>query len=99
MIKVIIGYKTKENADIAPMLAKLQSHAMTYEGFKGAENLVSNRDPTIVAIVTTWTSIDHWKAWEQSSSRKEIIRQSASALAEELRVGVYRVMSANRWVD
>jgi len=98
MIKVIIGYKLKEDADILPMLLKLRSHAMTYRGFVGAENLMNNKDVSIVAIVTTWESIEDWKIWEASSSRMEIIREAEPLMEEELRVTVYRIIPTRRWV-
>ena len=54
MIKVINGYKLKQGADLQPVLLKLREHAMSYPGYVGAENLVSDKDPSIVAIITTW---------------------------------------------
>jgi len=92
MIKVIVGYKLKKGADIQPILLKLRSHAMTYPGFVGAENLLSGKDSSIVAMVSTWERIENWKVWEISKIRQDILREAETLLVEEPRVIVYRIM-------
>ena len=99
MIKVINGYKLKRGADIEPILLRLREYAMSYPGYVGAENLVSDSDPSIVAIISTWESVEHWKAWQESKMRGGIMREAAPLLEEELRVSIYRVLSTMRWVD
>ncbi len=98
MIKVINGYKLKKGADIQPVLRKLRSHAISYLGYVGAENLVNDKDPSIVAIISTWESVEHWRAWQESKMRKEIMREAEPLLEEELRVSIYRVIPTARWV-
>lgn len=98
MIKVINGYKLKRDADLQPLLLKLREHAMSYLGYVGAENLVSDKDPSIVAIITTWESVEHWRAWQESKMRGEIMKEAEPLLEEEMRVSVYRVIPTARWV-
>ena len=98
MIKVINGYKLKQGADLQPVLLKLREHAMSYPGYVGAENLVNDKDPSIVAIITSWDNIDHWQNWQDSKMRGQIMREAEPLLEEELRVSVYRVLSNTRWV-
>ena len=98
MIKVINGYKLKQGADLQPVLLKLREHAMSYPGYAGAENLVSDKDPSIVAIITTWDSVERWRDWQESRMRGEIMEEAEPLLEEELRVSVYRVISTVRWV-
>jgi heme-degrading monooxygenase HmoA len=97
MIKVIIGYKLKEGADIQPVLLKLRSHAMTYAGYVGGENLINDKDTSIVAIITTWEKADDWRSWEASKARQEIHREAEPLLAEEPRVAIYRIIPTVRW--
>lgn len=99
MIKVINGYKLKQGADLQPLLLKLREHAMSYLGYVGAENLVSDKDPSIVAIITTWESVEHWRAWQDSKMRGEMMKEAGPLLEEKLRVSVYRVIPTARWVD
>ena len=98
MIKVIIGCKLKEGADIQPILLKLRSHAMQYPGFIGAENPLSKKDSSIVATVSTWEKVEDWRIWEKSKIRQELIRQAERLLAEEPKVTIYRTMPTARWV-
>ena len=98
MIKVINGYKLKKGAELQPLLLKLREHAMSYPGYAGADNLVNDKDPTIVAIITTWDSVAQWQNWQNSKMRAEIMKEAEELLEEELRVSVYRVLPTARWV-
>jgi heme-degrading monooxygenase HmoA len=98
MIKVIIGYKMKPGADVLPMLLRLRSHAMTYAGYVGAENLMNNHDISIVAIITTWESVENWKDWEKSRSRLAIIDEYRDSLAEEPKITIYRIIPTRKWM-
>ena len=93
MIKVIIGYKIKPGADIESVMLKLRQHAMTFPGYVSGENLVSQSDRSIFAMVQTWETFDDWKAWEPSAIGKQILKEAATILQEEPRVTVYRVVS------
>ena len=98
MIKVIIGYKIKEGADVLPMLLKLRSHAMTYPGYVGAENLRNNKDVSIVAIITTWEGAEYFRDWENSRARRAIIKEFQDSLAEKPKVTIYRIIPTQRWM-
>lgn len=98
MVKVIIGYRLKRGADILPMLVKLRSHAMTYPGYVGAENLMNNHDVTIVAIITTWEDVEYFKDWEKSRARRTIMKEFQDLLAEEPKVTVYRIIPTKKWM-
>ena len=98
MLKVIIGYKMKPGADILPMLVKLRSHAMTYPGYVGAENLMNNHDVSIVAIITTWEDVEYFRDWEKSRRRLAIINEFEGLLAEEPKVSVYRLIPTKKWM-
>jgi heme-degrading monooxygenase HmoA len=97
MIKVIVGYKVRDSVDIQPVLLKLRSHAMTYPGFVGAENLLSEQDPSIVAAVSTWERVENWRAWEGSKISQEMRRETDALLEEEPKVTIYRIMPTVRW--
>ena len=98
MLKVIVGYKMKPNKDVLPMLLKLRSHAMTYPGYVGAENLINDKDTSIVAIITTWEDIEFWRDWENSRTRRAIIDEYRDSLAEKPKVTIYRLISTQKWM-
>ena len=99
MIKVINGYKLKQGADLQPVLLKLREHAMSFPGYLGADTLVNDKDSSIVAIITTWGSVEQWRDWQESRRRGEIMKEAEPLLEGELRVSVYRVLQTARWVD
>lgn len=98
MIKIIIGYRLKEGADFGPTLRKLRAQAIQFPGFIGAENLYSQQEPSVVALVTTWETIENWNAWEKSRIRRDILREAAPLLAEDPRVSIYEITPTVRWV-
>jgi len=99
MIKGIVGCKVRKDRNLEPILLKLKSHAMQYQGFKGMENLVSEENASVVAMVSTWESLEDWKSWAQSRITQEVLRQTETLLMEAPRVTTYRtMMPAVRWV-
>jgi heme-degrading monooxygenase HmoA len=99
MIKGILGCKVRRDTDLEPTLLKLKSHAAQYQGFKGMENLVSAENASVIAMVSTWESLDDWQSWAQSRITQDLLRQAETLLVEEPRVTTYRMMApATRWV-
>jgi heme-degrading monooxygenase HmoA len=99
MIKGIVGCKVRKDRDLEPILFKLKSHATQYQGFKGTENLVSEENASVVAMVSTWESLEDWRSWAQSTITQELLRQAKTLLTEEPRVTTYRMMTpAVIWV-
>lgn len=97
MIKVIVGYKLKMGADILPILLKLRAGAMTYAGFIGSENLLSEQDISVVATISTWQKAEDWRLWESSMTRQEILRELEDLLVEEPKVTLYTIIPTIRW--
>ena len=99
MIKGIVGYKVRKDTDLKPILLKLKTHAAQYQGFKGMENLVSEENASVVALVSTWEGLEEWKSWAQSTITQELFRQAKALLVEEPRLTTYRLMiPATMWV-
>lgn len=91
MIKGIVGCKVRRDKDIQPLLLKLRSHALQYPGFKSVENLVNEENIAIVAMVSTWETLECWRLWEESKITQELLRQGETLLVEESRVTTYRM--------
>jgi len=69
MIKGVIGYKVVSYKDVEPILMKLRSYAMQFPGFVGAENLVSEEDYSVVVMISTWETMEHWRSWVEGAAR------------------------------
>jgi heme-degrading monooxygenase HmoA len=99
MIKVIRGYKLKKRADIQPMLLKLRSNALTYPGFVGGENLVSEQNSRIVAMLSTWENAEQWRLWETSTIVQETLIGINLLIIGKPRVTVYKIMPTTKAID
>lgn len=97
MIKVIVGYRLRSGADIIPILLKLRSGAMTYPGFIGSENLISEQDTSVVATISSWQKVEDWRLWESSMTRQDILREAEKLLVEEPKVTLYTIIPTIRW--
>jgi heme-degrading monooxygenase HmoA len=99
MIKGIVGCRVREGVDLDPILLKLKSHAAQYQGFKGMENLVSEENASVVAMLSTWERAEDWKSWAQSTITQDLFRQAEALLAEEPRMTTYMMTTpVPRWV-
>jgi heme-degrading monooxygenase HmoA len=97
MIKGVVGYKVRSYRDLEPILMKLRSHAMQYPGFLSAESLVSDVDSSVVVMMSTWETIEHWRMWVKSRITQDLLRQSESFLKEKPRITAYRIVPTVEW--
>jgi heme-degrading monooxygenase HmoA len=98
MVKGIVGCKVMKNSDLEPVLLKLKSHAAQYQGFKGIESLVSEENSSLVAMVSTWDTVEDWRLWTRSKITQDLLREAEVLLAEEPRVTTYRLLPSVTWV-
>jgi len=98
MIKVIVGYRVKEEMDIQPVLLKIRANAMQYPGYVGAETLVRRKDGTIIIVITTWESVKDWREWDNSKIKKGLLQEMEGLLEDEPRITTYTVKPTVRWV-
>ena len=97
MIKVIVGYRVKKDADIKPLLLKIRMDAMQYPGFVGAENLTHRRDSSIILVISTWDRPENWIAWEKSKARAELIKEIEPLVEDQTRVELYDIIPTTKW--
>jgi len=97
MIKGIIGFKVLSYKDVEPILMQLRSHAMQYPGYVGAENLVSEKDFSVVIMISTWETIETWRSWSESRITKDLLRQAKEVAVGTARLTAYRTMPTVEW--
>ena len=95
MIRVVIQRHLKEGkkGDLLPLLRALRTAAMNYSGYIHGESLVGTDDPSIISVLSTWRSLEDWKAWEKSGQRVKLYEKIESLLVEKPRVSVYQIMA------
>ena len=92
MIKVIIGFKVKKNANIEPVLKKIRSNAVTYAGYVSAENLVKQEDDSIIIMITIWGRTSDFKVWHTSKLSQSLYKEIEPLLEEKPRINIYNIM-------
>ena len=95
MVRVVIQRHLKEGkkGDLLPLLRELRAVAMHYSGYVTGETLASTGDPSIISVLSTWRSLEDWKAWEKSEQRNKLYKKIESLLVEKPKVSIYQVMA------
>ena len=92
MVKVVILRKIKKGMeqDFREKTAQLRANAVPQRGYVSGETWIDTDDPSRCVVISTWVSLDDWKAWEISSHRRTIEEGLAPLLDEPARTFVLR---------
>ena len=92
MVKAMIEWKSKVGKEqvLEGMLKDLRSKAMRQQGYISGETLVSIDDPSVYIVISTWTRLEAWKAWESSQERQEIVQLILPVVLEDTRIGIFK---------
>ena len=101
MLRIIIERHVKENkqGELVTLLRELRTAAVHQPGYVTGETLANTEDASIISTLSTWRSLEDWKAWEKSESRNRLNRQIESLLREKPRVSIYEVMATEEKTD
>ncbi|APV45368.1 hypothetical protein Dform_02059 [Dehalogenimonas formicexedens] len=97
MIKAIVGFRKKPNADIKPLLQRMMSYAGSFSGFSKVECIEMLPERSVVALVYEWKSLDDWKSWELSRVRKQLMESAEQLLVDKPHVTVYKEEPMPGW--
>ncbi len=91
MIRVIIERhcRPEKVAEMEGLLIDFRTAAMRQPGYISGETLHSVDDPTHWLVISTWSDIDAWKAWQASSERQEVQRKLEPLLISPEKVSVF----------
>jgi heme-degrading monooxygenase HmoA len=90
-IRIIIDRKVKKGkeSDFAKMLRELRSKAIASKGYISGETLRAQNDPHNYIVISTWQSLEDWKAWEKQPGRKEIHARIEKLMARPTKTKIY----------
>jgi heme-degrading monooxygenase HmoA len=90
-VRIIIDRKVKKgkDSDFARMLRELRSKAIPSKGYISGETLRAQGDPQNYVVITTWQSIEEWKAWEKNPERKKIQAKIEKWMARPTKTKIY----------
>jgi heme-degrading monooxygenase HmoA len=90
-VKIIIHRRVPKGKEsrLLPLLVDLRSKATTQQGYISGETLRNVNDPQDYVVISTWQSVEAWKAWEASQGRAEIQGKIDALLGEGTLYGIY----------
>jgi len=90
-IRVIIDRKVKKQkeSEFARMLRELRSKAIPSKGYISGETLRGQGDPHNYIVISTWQSLEDWKAWEKHPERKKIQAKIEKLMARPTKTKIY----------
>mgnify|MGYP000291886232 FL=1 len=90
-IKIIIRRRVpkEKEARLLPLLLEMRSKATTQPGYISGETMRNVDDPQDFIVISTWQSVEAWKAWLASKGRMEIQNKIDALLGEKTNYGVY----------
>ncbi|OGP88761.1 MAG: antibiotic biosynthesis monooxygenase [Deltaproteobacteria bacterium RBG_16_48_10] len=90
-VRIIIDRKVKKGkeSEFARMLRELRSKAIPSKGYISGETLRAQDDPYNYVVLSTWQSIEEWKAWEKNPERKKILAKIEKGMARPTKTKIY----------
>jgi heme-degrading monooxygenase HmoA len=90
-VRIIIDRKVKKGkeSDFAKILRELRSKAIPSKGYISGETLRAQDDPHNYIVITTWQSVEDWKAWEKNLERKKIQAKIEKLMARPTKTKIY----------
>jgi len=95
MIRVIIERHPKEGetGELMLRLRELRAAAIHQPGYITGETMANTEDASDITVLSTWRSLEEWKAWEKSETRSKLCQTVASLLSEKHKVSTYLIMA------
>jgi heme-degrading monooxygenase HmoA len=90
----MIERQLKKREDIGRLLLELRMAAMPRKGYVSGETLVSTKSGSTILVISTWQSLEQWKAWETSEERAKINRKIEPLLSRKPAIKIYQVLSS-----
>ena len=90
-VKVIIErtVSADNQEEVSELLKELRSRAVRQPGYISGETLFSMDRPGTYVVISTWESVNHWKAWKNDALRQEVISKIDPLLLSEREIGVF----------
>jgi heme-degrading monooxygenase HmoA len=90
-VKIIIRRRVPKGkeVDLMPLLLELRGRATARPGYISGETLRNVDDPQDYLVISTWHSVEVWRAWEKSKGRIEIQDKIDALLGEKSTYGIY----------
>lgn len=79
--------------DLQLVLRQLRMQAINQPGYITGETLISVDNPNTYVVISTWDSLEDWKAWESNPQRREIQSKIEALLTTHSQMAVLEEQS------
>jgi len=91
MIRVMIERQCQPGKEkqLRDLLLELRSAGMRQHGYISGETLREADNPSVFMVISTWMTLEAWKAWQTARQRLLIEEMMDSLLTAERKVRVF----------
>jgi len=82
-----------KQGELQLVLRQLRMQAINQPGYITGETLISVDNPNTYVVISTWDSLEDWKAWECNPQRREIQGKIESLLTTHSQMAVLEEQS------
>lgn len=96
-VKILIKrrYLPDKDQEMLGLLRRLRTLAVQQEGYISGETLRRVDNPEELLVISTWHSLEDWRRWFDSPTRRELQSQIDTLLGRETLYEIYRYGSAD----
>ena len=93
MIRVMVEQycQSGKEAQLRGLLIELRKMAMEQRGYISGETLRELINPSVFIVISTWTTLDAWKAWQGSKQRFTIEERMESLTTDSRKLRILTV--------
>jgi len=90
-VKVLIKRKVadKQAPKLETLLRKMRALTLNQKGYISGETFTRLDEPGVSMVISTWQSIDDWRAWTLSKERIEIQEEIDKLLGEPTKYEIF----------
>ncbi len=90
-VKVLIKRKVaeKQAPELEALLRKMRALTLNQKGYISGETFTRLDEPGVSMVISTWQSIDDWRAWTLSKERIEVQEQIDKLLGEPTKYEIF----------
>jgi len=90
-VKVLIKRKVadKQAPELEALLRKMRALTLNQKGYISGETFTRVDEPGVSMVISTWQSIDDWRAWTLTKERIEVQEQIDKLLGEPTKYEIF----------
>jgi len=90
-VKVLIKRKVadKQAPELEALLRKMRALTLNQKGYISGETFTRLDEPGVSMVISTWQSIDDWRAWTLTKERIDVQEQIDKLLGEPTKYEIF----------